>query len=192
MGERVGLTSHSFLLFARFNVNLGVTMAQSDIVSFVVPACEMLANEMQYELVDVELVKEGAGKYLRIYIDKPGGITLDDCEVYHRAIAPKVERVDYDYLEICSPGMDRPLKKQRDFDAHAGKEVQVRLYKPVDKKKVFEGVLVGLLDGEIVLDTPQGQLRFAQKSASRVVPVLRFDELDFDDLNEEGAGEDEP
>lgn len=167
-------------------------MAQSDIVSFVVPACEKLANEMQYELVDVELVKEGAGKYLRIYIDKPGGITLDDCEVYHRAIAPKVERVDYDYLEICSPGMDRPLKKQRDFDAHAGKEVQVRLYKPVDKKKVFEGVLVGLLDGEIVLDTPQGQLRFAQKSASRVVPVLRFDELDFDDLNEEGAGEDEP
>lgn len=167
-------------------------MAQSDIVSFVVPVCEKLANEMQYELVDVELAKEGAGKYLRIYIDKPGGITLDDCEVYHRAIAPKVERVDYDYLEICSPGMDRPLKKQRDFDAHAGKEVQVRLYKPVDKKKVFEGVLVGLIDGEIVLDTPQGQLRFAQKSASGVVPVLHFDELDFDDLDEEGAGEDEP
>ena len=166
-------------------------MAQSDIVTVAVPACERLADEMHYELVDVELAKEGGGKYLRIYIDKPGGITLDDCEAFHRAIAPKVERVDYDFLEVCSPGLDRPLKKQRDFDAHAGSEVQVHLYKPIDKKKIFEGTLVGLVDGEIVLDTPQGQLRFAQKSASRVVPVLHFEELDFADLDVEGAGEDE-
>lgn len=72
-------------------------MAQSDIVTVAMPACEKLAGEMQFELVDVELAKEGAGRYLRIYIDKPGGITLDDCEAFHRAIRPKVERVDYDW-----------------------------------------------------------------------------------------------
>ena len=166
-------------------------MAQSDIVTVAMPACEKLAGEMQFELVDVELAKEGAGRYLRIYIDKPGGITLDDCETFHRAIQPKVERVDYDFLEVCSPGLDRPLKKQRDFDAHIGQDVQVHLYKPVDKKKVFEGALVGLIDGEIVLDTPEGQVRFAQKAASRVVPVLHFEDADFEDLEIEGAGRDE-
>ncbi len=172
-------------------------MAQSDIIAIAVPACEALAREMNYELVDVELAKEGPGKYLRIYIDKPGGITLDDCEAFHRAIQPKVERVDYDFLEVCSPGIDRPLKKQRDFDAHAGKPVQVHLYRPVDRQKVFEGTLVGLVDGEIVLDTSQGRMRFAQRSASRVVPVLHFEDADFDaDFDEtemeiEGAGNDE-
>ncbi len=166
-------------------------MAQSDIVTVAMPACEKLAGEMHFELVDVELAKEGAGRYLRIYIDKPGGITLDDCEAFHRAIQPQVERVDYDFLEVCSPGLDRPLKKQRDFDAHIGQDVQVHLYKPVDKKKVFEGALVGLIDGEIVLDTSEGQARFAQKSASRVVPVLHFEDVDFEDLEIEGAESDE-
>ena len=166
-------------------------MSQSDIVTVAMPACEKLAGEMHFELVDVELAKEGAGRYLRIYIDKPGGITLDDCEAFHRAIQPQVERVDYDFLEVCSPGLDRPLKKQRDFDAHIGQDVQVHLYKPVDKKKVFEGTLVGLIDGEIVLDTSEGQARFAQKSASRVVPVLHFEDVDFEDLEVEGAESDE-
>ena len=166
-------------------------MAQSDIVTVAVPACERLASEMHYDLVDVELVKEGAGKYLRIYIDKPGGITLDDCEVFHRAIQPMVERVDYDFLEVCSPGLDRPLKKQRDFDVHAGQDVQVHLYKPVNKQKMFEGRLVGLIDGEIVIETQQGEMRFAQKTASRVVPVLHLEDIDFDDLEEEGAVSDE-
>ena len=65
------------------------------------------------------------------------------------------------------------------------------MYKPVDKKKVFEGTLVGLIDGEIVLDTSEGQARFAQKSASRVVPVLHFEDVDFEDLEVEGAESDE-
>ena len=161
-------------------------MAQSDIIAIAVPACEALAREMNYELVDVELAKEGPGKYLRIYIDKPGGITLDDCEAFHRAIQPKVERVDYDFLEVGSPGI-----------AHAGKQVQVHLYRPVNRQKVFEGTLVGLVDGEIVLDTPQGQMHFAQKSASRVTPVLHFEDADFDadfdetEMETEGAGNDE-
>ena len=73
-------------------------MAQSDLTRVVEPACRRLAQEQQVELVDIELVREGASRYLRIYIDKPDGITLSDCETYHRAVMPLVERVDYDFL----------------------------------------------------------------------------------------------
>ena len=78
-----------------------------------------MMEEHGFELVDVELAREGASRYLRIYIDKPDGITLSDCETYHRAVAPLVERVDYDFLEVCSPGLDRPLKKQREASSKA-------------------------------------------------------------------------
>ena len=89
-------------------------MAQSDLTRVIEPACQKLAQQFGFELVDVELAREGASRYLRIYIDKPDGITLSDCETYHRAVAPLVERVDYDFLEVCSPGLDRPLKKQKE------------------------------------------------------------------------------
>ena len=85
-------------------------MARSELSAVVEPKCQRLADSLGFELVDVSLDKEGAGKYLRIYIDKPEGITLDDCERYHRAIAPQVEDFDYDFLEVSSPGVDRPLK----------------------------------------------------------------------------------
>ena len=84
-------------------------MPQRDLHGFVAPLCEKLAAEMGYELVDAELVKEGPGRYLRIYLDKAGGITLDDCERFHRAVQPRVEQVDYDFLEVCSPGLDLSL-----------------------------------------------------------------------------------
>ena len=88
-------------------------MAQSDLTRVIEPACQKLAEQHGFELVDVELVREGASRYLRIYIDKPDGITWSDCETYHRAVTPLVERVDYDFPEVCSPGLDRPLKSRR-------------------------------------------------------------------------------
>ena len=110
-------------------------MAQSDLTRVIEPACQKLAQQFGFELVDVELAREGASRYLRIYIDKPDGITLSDCETYHRAVAPLVERVDYDFLEVCSPGLDRPLKKQKDFDKHAGETVEIHLFRPVERRK---------------------------------------------------------
>lgn len=94
-----------------------------------------LALEMNYTLVDVELVKEATGRFLRFFIDKPGGVTLDDCEAFHRALIPLVEDVDYDYMEVSSPGVDRPLKRQKDFDQAVGEQVEVRLYRPVEGVK---------------------------------------------------------
>ena len=88
-----------------------------------------------YELVDVCLDKENTGKFLRIYVDRPEGMSLDDCERYHRAIMPLVESYDFDFLEVSSPGIDRPLKKDQDFERALGEEVEVHLFKAVDVRR---------------------------------------------------------
>ena len=169
-------------------------MAQSDLTRVVEPACEKLAKQQNVELVDVELAREGASRYLRIYIDKPDGITLSDCETYHRAVMPLVERVDYDFLEVCSPGIDRPLKKQKDFDKHAGDLVEVHLYRPVNKCKRFEGELVGLVDGQVVINSANEEMRFALKDISLCKPVIVITEEDLADgddaMDEEGVATD--
>lgn len=99
----------------------------------------------QFELVDVEYVKEGGTWYLRAYIDKPGGITVDDCEVVNRALGDELDRKDFideSYiLEVSSPGLGRPLKKERDFERSLGEEVEIRLYRMVEKQKEFRGIL---------------------------------------------------
>lgn len=166
-------------------------MAQSDLTRVIEPACQKLAEQQGFELVDVELVREGASRYLRIYIDKPDGITLSNCETYHRAVAPLVERVDYDFLEVCSPGLDRPLKKQKDFDKYAGELVEVHLFRPIEHRKQFEGELVGLEDGEIVIRAGENEMRFKQKEVSLCKPVIVVTEEDIalDDEDEEAAGE---
>ena len=148
-------------------------MAQSDLTRAIEPACQKLAQQFGFELVDVELAREGASRYLRIYIDKPDGITLSDCETYHRAVAPLVERVDYDFLEVCSPGLDRPLKKQK------GEMVEIHLFRPVERRKQFEGELVGLVDGEIVIRDGENELRFAQKDVSLCKPLVIITEEDI-------------
>ena len=89
-------------------------MPKAEGTRVVYPRCQKVADSLGFELVDVCLDKENTGKYLRIYIDRPEGMDLDSCEKYHRAIQPLVEDYDYDFLEVSSPGIDRPLKKDRD------------------------------------------------------------------------------
>ncbi|MBR1586251.1 MAG: ribosome maturation factor RimP [Clostridia bacterium] len=113
--------------------------------------CEKTAERLGYELCDAAIEKEPTGRYLRIYIDRDGGITLDDCETYHRAVQPGLESFDYDFLEVCSPGIDRPLKTKRDVEKSIGLLVEARLYKPVDGKKVIEGLLKAMDDDHVVL-----------------------------------------
>ena len=155
-------------------------MAQSDLTRVVEPACAALAEKLHYELVDVELVREGASKYLRIYINKPDGITLSDCETYHRAVAPLVERVDYDFLEVCSPGIDRPLKKQKDYDAHIGDQVEVHLYRAINKCRRFEGELLGLFEDQVRLKIGEDEMSFGLKEISLCKPVIVITEEDLE------------
>ena len=164
-------------------------MAQSDLTRVVEPACRKLAEEQQVELVDVELAREGASRYLRIYIDKPDGITLSDCETYHRAVMPLVERVDYDFLEVCSPGIDRPLKKQKDYDAHVGDLVEVHLYRAIDKCRRFEGELLGLFEDQVKIQAGDKEMSFALKEISLCKPVIIITEEDLGDEQALDVGE---
>jgi len=135
-----------------------------------------LAEEMNFELVDTELVKEPTGHFLRFYIDQENGVTLTELEAFHRRIQPLVERVDYDYLEVSSPGADRPLKTPRDFEKAAGQIVEAKTYKPVGGQKRFVGTLIGLEDGMIVLETPAGALRLAQRDVAVARALIEVDE----------------
>ena len=145
------------------------------------PGLARLAEDMGFELVDFCLERENTGMYLRIYIDADGGLSLDQCEAYHRAVQPKVERYDYDFLEVCSPGIDRPVKTDRDIERALGTTVSVHLYKPQDGRKDFEGTLLRM-DGEQVTISENGQeLTFprAQTALVRMVPDLSaLDEAD--------------
>ena len=84
---------------------------------------QRIADEQNVELVDVELVKEPTGHFLRFFIEKPDGISLNELEAYHRRIQPLVENVEYDFMEVSSPGADRPLKSERDFERAEGLDV---------------------------------------------------------------------
>ena len=99
----------------------------------------------QFELVDVEYVKEAGTCYLRAYIDKEGGFTVDDCELVSRQLGEWLDREDFiddSYiLEVSSPGLGRPLKKEKDFKRSLGEQVEVRLYRAVDRQKEFTGAL---------------------------------------------------
>ena len=160
-------------------------MAKSELTAVVEPKCQRLAEELGFELVDVALDKEDTGKYLRIYIDKEAGIDLNDCEKFHRAIQPQLESYDYDFLEVSSPGIDRPLKKDRDFERALGTEVEIKLFKAVDGVKVITGTLAGLEDGDIVLDTPEGEKRVARKAAALVKPIVDMSGVEDVDLGDE-------
>ncbi len=104
-----------------------------------------MMEEHHFELVDVEFVKEAGTWYLRAYIDKPGGITIDDCELVSRYLSDWLDEEDFieeSYiLEVSSPGLGRPLKKEKDFVRSRGEPVEVRLFRALDGQKEFEGIL---------------------------------------------------
>lgn len=159
-------------------------MSKGDIASAAQPFCQKIAQELGYELVEVALEKEPAGKYLRIYLDTPSGITLTDCENYHRRVQPLLEHLDYDFLEVCSPGLDRPIKTPEDFARSEGEEVEVRLFKPIDGQKIFQGTLAGLENGMIRLDIAEGRREFAQKSVALVKRLISLEGMEEVDLGE--------
>lgn len=127
-----------------------------------------------YELVDVE--RSGRGGLMRVFIDKPGGIQLDDCATVsnHLSRVLTVENVDYERLEISSPGLDRPLKKERDFERYTGQKVRVKLRVPVQGQRNFTGVLRETRAGTVALDVEGKAVTFdlANLERARLVPVI--------------------
>ena len=119
-----------------------------------------IINGTEIELWDVEYVKEGSEFYLRVYIDKPGGITIDDCVEVNRALNPKLDEEDFVEeaytLEVSSPGLTRKLKKDRDFEKSIGKLVHIKLYKAESGSKEFIGRLVSFDEEKIVIKSDDG------------------------------------
>ena len=119
-----------------------------------------------FELVDVEYVKEGGTWYLRAYIDKEGGITVDDCEIVSRAFS--------DRLEVSSPGLGRPLKKEKDYKRSMGKELEIRTYRAIERNREFYGILTAYDDNSVTILEEDGTERVFQKSDIALIR-LAFD-----------------
>ena len=138
-----------------------------------------MADEMGYFLWDVEFVKEGADKYLRITIDNEEGITIEDCEKFHRAIDPILDEADpiseaY-ILEVSSPGIERELKTPEHIDACEGWDVELKLYAPKDGAKVFRGVLCGYdEDGKIVIEIGEERTAFDPREIAKIATYFDF------------------
>ena len=138
-----------------------------------------LVDELGFELVDVEFVKEGRDYFLRAYIDKPGGITIDDCEALSRRLSDALDADDFIdeayILEVSSPGLDRPLTKEKDFLRHMGEEVDVKVFRPIDGQKVFRGIVTSCDDTSFVIETEDGQtMQFSYKDVAKTQLVIEF------------------
>lgn len=137
-----------------------------------------IIKQHNFELVDVEYVKEGSNWYLRIYIDKEGGINVDDCEVVSRAFSDILDQEDYIedayILEVSSPGLGRPLKKERDFERSLSERVEIKLYKMKDGHKDYEGILKAYdKDTVTILDDNESEIIFQRNEIALI--RLAFD-----------------
>ena len=131
-----------------------------------------------FELVDVEYVKEAGNWYLRGYIDTPGGITVNDCETVSRAFSDRLDEDDFiedSYImEISSPGLDRPLKKEKDFARSIGKLVEIRTYRPIEKQKEFCGELTAYDNNSVTIDEEGTPRTFDKKDIALVRLAIDF------------------
>ena len=131
------------------------------------------------ELVDVEFKKLYGTPTLTIYIDKPGGVSLDDCELIHRAIDAPIDELDptdgmaYN-LNVSSPGLDRPFKTLRDYQRKLGEKVEVSLYVPLDGKKKFIAVLIDANEEEITLQDGDKTIKIQLKQMAAAKPYIEF------------------
>lgn len=139
---------------------------------------EPILEANHFELVDVEYVKEGGSWYLRAYIDKPGGITVDDCEIVNRALGELLDEHDFieeSYiLEVSSPGLGRPLKKERDFARSLGEEVEIRTYRMVNKQKEFRGILKAYDKDTVTIETEEEEEQIFERENIALIR-LAFD-----------------
>ena len=145
----------------------------------VLPILERIIAEKGLELVDLEFVKEGVNWYLRVYIDKDSGVNIDDCEAVSRALEVKLDEkdpIEQAYiLEVSSPGIDRPLKKDADFVKYQGEIIDVKLYKAQDGSKQYQGRLLGLEDGVLSIEEENGNVvKFEQKDIASVRLAVIF------------------
>ncbi len=156
----------------------GYSLKKADIEKRCEELVTPIIDENQFELVDVEYVKEGADYYLRVYADKEGGINIDDCVLISRALEVKLDEEDFIkdayILEVSSPGLGRPLKKEKDFKRSIGKDVDVKLYKALEGSKEFTGTLSAYDETTVTLSFDDGERVFERQDIALIRLSLDF------------------
>ncbi|SHH99894.1 ribosome maturation factor RimP [Sporanaerobacter acetigenes] len=154
-------------------------MKKRDIVKIVEELSIPIMGELGFEIVDIEFVKEGPNNYLRIFIDKPGGITIDDCQKASEIISDKLDEIDpidvsY-YLEVSSPGLDRPLKTNKDLNRNLGEDIEIKLYQGINGKKLYMGKFLSFNnDCIVILDDENNEVELSRKNIAKINLAIRF------------------
>ncbi|HOK49736.1 MAG TPA: ribosome maturation factor RimP [Sedimentibacter sp.] len=151
-------------------------MNKKNILSSVRKMAEDILKTTDMELIDVEYVKEGPFKYLRIYIDKPGGVSVDDMADVSRVLSKKLDEADpiedQYFLEVSSPGLERPFKREEDYIRNIGNLVEAKFYKPLEGKKSMVGVLKEKRENSIVIEAGEESLLIELKDISKINRVI--------------------
>ncbi|NLV75558.1 MAG: ribosome maturation factor RimP [Tissierellia bacterium] len=154
-------------------------MGRKNVLKTIRENCEPIVEDLGYDLVDIEFVRENAEQFLRFYIGKREGVSIDDCQKVSEAVGNKLDEIDpiegsY-YLEVSSPGLDRPLKTDKDLKRNIGKEIEISLYKNIDGKKKFTGELLDFSEIDITIMEENQEKRAIQRDAiSNIKLVVKF------------------
>ncbi|OJG71443.1 ribosome maturation factor rimP [Enterococcus phoeniculicola] len=143
-----------------------------------------ILDEQNFELVEVEFVKEGKNWFLRVYIDKDGGIDIEECALVSERLSEKLDSADPDpipqayFLEVSSPGAERPLKKEADYEKAIGEYIHVSLYQAIDGEKIYQGFLQSVTPEELVLKirikTREKELVLERKNIAKARLAIQF------------------
>ncbi len=137
-----------------------------------------IADKNEVEIYDVEYVKEGSEWYLRAYIDKPGGVNINDCESVSRALSDALDEEDFIpdayILEVSSPGLGRTLKKDRHLEKSLGEEVEIKTYAPIEKQKEFSGILKAFDADTVTITEEETERVFKRKEIARIRLALHL------------------
>lgn len=153
-------------------------MAKRKVEDIVYELAKPIIDRNNFELVEIEYKKEGADWYLRVYLDKEGGITINDCQSVSEELSDLLDEADpieQSYIfEVSSPGVERPLKTDRDYEKNNGKLIEIKLFSPLNGKKAFEGILKGHTSDKVEIET-DGEIVHVEKSSIALIkPAIKF------------------
>lgn len=178
----MGVSSNARSFYCKWT--WGDNLSNNDVIAAVTALVTPILDQYYFELFDLEFTKEGQSWYLRVYIDKPGGITLEDCATVSDQLSEALDNIDPDpipqayFLEVSSPGAERPLKRERDYENALNEYINVSLYQAVEGKKVYEGTLIDLTPDKLTLEyldkTRHKQITIDRQKIAKARLAIKF------------------